>query len=102
MAEEFTPQPALTRRAPSRLKSRAYTALIRAQQAEGPLQDVTSTKQHGHGLCVFEELVQIAPVGQPVKQSFYCHVCHARLLGENVDDAPIYWPHCPYVRFQNR
>jgi hypothetical protein len=90
------------RRAPSRLKSRTYTALIEAQQEGGPLLDVSSTKQQGHALCVFEELVQITPLGQPVKQSFYCSVCHARVLGERVENAPIFWPHCPYVRFQNR
>jgi hypothetical protein len=29
-------------------------------------------------------------------------VCHARVLAERLEHAPIYWPHCPYVRFQNR
>ena len=89
-------------RAPSRLKSRAYTALIRAQQASGPLLDVSSTKSTGSRLCVFEELVQITPIGQPVKSKFYCHVCHARRLAEGIENAPIWWPHCPYVQFQNR
>lgn len=103
MAEDFLPpESPKTRRASSRLKSHAYTALIRAQQESGPLLDVTSTKSFGHALCVFEEIVQITPVGQPAKQSFYCHVCHARVLGENVENAPIWWPNCPYVRFQNR
>lgn len=90
------------KRTPSRLKSRAYSALIRLQQESGPLQDLTATHEAGHDLCVFEELVQIAPVGQTAKQPFYCHVCHARVLGEQVEGAPIWWPHCPYVRFQNR
>jgi hypothetical protein len=102
VAEEFPTPLTPLRRAPSRLRSRAYSALIRLQQESGPLEDVTSTKQQGHGLCVFEELVQITPLGQPVKQSFYCQVCHARVLGEQVEGAPIFWPHCPYVRFQNR
>jgi len=93
---------ATERRAPSRLKSRVYTELVREQQESGPLLDVSSTKEAGHALCVFEELVQITPAGQPAKSRFYCHVCHARLLGENLEDAPIWWPHCPYVRFQNR
>jgi hypothetical protein len=51
---------------------------------------------------VFEDLVQIAPVGESLKSRNPCRVCHARVLGENVEDAPIWWPHCPYVRFQNR
>ena len=70
---------------PARLLSRAYSALVRAQEESGPLLDVTATKQAGHPLCVFEELVQILPAGRPVKQMFYCRVCHARLLAENMD-----------------
>lgn len=86
--------------APARLLSLTYTALINAQQASGPLLDVTATKAAGSALCVFEELVQITPAGQQAKQMFYCHVCHARVLAENMDKAPIWWPHCPYAEFQ--
>jgi hypothetical protein len=86
--------------APARLLSRTYTALVSAQQETGPLLDVTTTKAAGNPLCVFEELVQITPAGQPVKQMFYCRVCHARVLAENMDKAPIWWPHCPYSEFQ--
>ena len=88
--------------APSKLKARAYSMLVRAQQQDGPLLDVSACKAHGNRLCVFEELVQIAPVGQTAKSAFFCSVCHARLLAEHFEDAPIWWPHCPYVRFQNR
>jgi hypothetical protein len=93
--DQLQPSPA-----PARLLSRTYSALIEAQQQSGPLLDVTATSQNGHPLCVFEELVQISPVGQPVKQMFYCRVCHARVLAENLDKAPIWWPHCPYAEFQ--
>jgi hypothetical protein len=89
-------------RAPSRLKARAYSALIASQQESGGLLDVSSTKNEGRKLCVFEELVQIAPVGQTVKSMYYCRVCHARVLAENFENAPIWWPHCPYAGFQNR
>jgi hypothetical protein len=51
---------------------------------------------------VFEEIVRIAPVGEAPERVNWCRVCHARVLGERVENAPIYWAHCPYVRFQNR
>lgn len=86
--------------APAKLKSRAYTALIHAQQETGPLLDLTSTQQGGRKLCVFEQLVQLAPVGRAIESKFYCQVCHARVLAENLEHAPIYWNGCPYVRFQ--
>jgi hypothetical protein len=88
--------------APSRLKSRIYSRLVKDQAADGPLLSLSETKASGNGLCVFEELVQIAPVGEQMKTTNYCRVCHARLLAEHLEHAPIYWPHCPYVRFQNR
>ena len=88
--------------APSRLKSRAYSALIRAQQETGPLQTLTQSQAAGHGLCVFEKLVQTAPIGERVKAPFYCWTCHARILAEYMENAPIFWPNCPYVAFQKR
>jgi hypothetical protein len=91
-----------TRRAPSKLKSRIFSALVQQQASTGPLRSLTETKADGGRLCVFEDLVQIAPVGESLKSRNPCRVCHARVLGENVEDAPIWWPHCPYVRFQNR
>jgi len=89
-------------KAPSRLKARVYSALIREQQTTGPLQDLSATQAAGHSLCVFEQLVQIAPVGEAVKTPFFCWACHARALAERIENAPIYWPHCPYAEFQNR
>lgn len=87
-------------KAPSRLKARVYSALIREQQATGPLQDLAATHAAGHDLCVFEKLVQIAPIGEQARAPFFCRVCHARVLAENVENAPIFWAHCPYADFQ--
>jgi hypothetical protein len=89
-------------RAPSRLKARIYSAIIREQQNTGPLQSLSETRASGHGLCVFESLVQIAPVGEKAKSPFFCWTCHSRLLAENLEDPPIFWTNCPYVTFQNR
>jgi hypothetical protein len=89
-------------RAPSTLKSRIFSALQQEQAASGPLRSLTQTKADGRSLCVFEELIEIAPVGEGVKSRNPCRVCHARVLGERVEGAPIWWPHCPYVEFQNR
>jgi hypothetical protein len=86
--------------APSRLKSRIYSALIQRQVESGPLLSVSETKAEGRRLCVFENLVQISPVGEKVKSLSFCRVCHARVLAETMENAPIYWRHCPYVQFQ--
>ena len=87
-------------RAPSSLKARLYSALVRSQQESGPLASLDATVASGHGICVFEKLVQIAPVGEKAKSPFFCQVCHARVLAENFDNPPIFWPHCPYVEFK--
>jgi hypothetical protein len=89
-------------RTPSRLESRIYSALIERQQNDGPLLSLSEVKARGRRLCVFEELVQIAPVGEAAKQPNFCGICHARILAENVKNAPVYWPGCPYAQFQNR
>ena len=89
-------------RAPSRLKSRIYSALLEQQRKDGPLLSLSEVKAHGRKLCVFEELVQIAPVGEVIKQPNFCRVCHARILAENIENAPVYWPGCPCAQFQNR
>ncbi len=89
-------------RAPSRLKSRVYSALVRAQQETGALQSLTQSETAGRGLCVFEKLVEIAPIGERAKAPFICWTCHARILAEHMESAPIYWPNCPYAAFQKR
>jgi len=89
--------------ASSRLKSRIFSQLNLLQAREpGGLMSLSECKQRGGHLCVFEDLVAIAPIGEDLKSRNPCRVCHARLLGENVENAPIYWPGCPYVEFQNR
>ncbi len=93
---------ALEERAPARVKSRIYSALIREQQETGPLQSLSETRAAGRGLCIFEELIQIAPVGEKTQSPFFCWACHARLLAENLENAPIFWANCPYVAFQKR
>jgi hypothetical protein len=87
-------------KAPASLKARLYTAFIRAQEATGPLASLDRTVGAGRSLCVFEKLVQIAPVGQRAKSPFFCNVCHARLLAETFDRPPIFWPGCPYSEFK--
>ena len=89
-------------KAPSRLKSRIYSALIRRQQASGPLSPLPLSRDAGRALCVFEALTSALPVGERVWQMNLCSVCHARVLAERVEGAPIFWHHCPYVDFQNR
>jgi hypothetical protein len=90
-----------TPRTPSSLKARLYSALVREQQSSGPLASLDQTVTAGYGVCVFEKLVQIAPIGENAKSRFFCQVCHARVLAEALENAPIYWPHCPYVAFKS-
>ncbi|MDE3178038.1 MAG: hypothetical protein KGM47_00140 [Acidobacteriota bacterium] len=87
------------RSAPSRLKSRLYSALVRRQEESGPLRSLRETRAAGHGLCVFEAVWQRA-ISRDAAQCFNCcKLCHARVLGEHVEGAPIYWGNCPYVAF---
>ena len=86
--------------APSRLKARVYSALMLQEAEEGPLMSVAENKSRGQSLCVFEELVQIAPVGERAKSLNFCRICHARVLAEQMEHPPIYWPGCPYVSFK--
>jgi hypothetical protein len=86
--------------APARLKARLYSALVRQQARTGPLMSLTETNARGHQLCAFEQLVRIAPVGEKVRSLNICRVCHARMLAEHIENAPIYWSGCPYVEFK--
>lgn len=86
-------------RAPGRLKSRIYSALVLRQASTGPLLSLTETRAAGRPLCVFESGLCGLPVGERVKASNPCRVCHARVLGERLESAPIFWPHCPYAEF---
>jgi hypothetical protein len=87
-------------RAPSRLKAKTYSALIRRQEQSGPLLNLAQTRRAGHGLCVFESLWEHMPLGASAKCFNCCSICHARVLGEKVEPPPIYWGHCPYVAFK--
>jgi hypothetical protein len=87
-------------RAPASLKARLYSALIRKQQESGRLATLQASVSAGHKICVFEKLVQISPVNDNTKSRFFCEVCHARVLAERFDNAPIFWAGCPYVKFR--
>ncbi len=97
----FSRREEATERAPSSLKARLYSSLIRKQQESGPLANLDESVASGHAICVFERLVQIAPVGEKAKSPFFCQGCHARVLAEHLNNPPIFWPHCPYVAFKN-
>ncbi len=88
-------------RAPARLKARVYSALLLLEAEDGPLMSLEENKSCGKTLCIFEELVQIAPIGERAKSLNICRVCHARVLAEHMENAPIYWSGCPYVGFKN-
>jgi hypothetical protein len=89
-------------RAPASLKSRLYSALVADQAASGPLLSLPATQAAGRPLCVFENLLQVLPVGERVTSMNPCRICHARVLAETFESPPIYWPHCPYVAFRRR
>jgi hypothetical protein len=85
---------------PSKLKAKAYSALVNRQQESGPLLGLRDTYAEGRGLCVHEHLVRIAPVGTKAQQFNCCSICHARVLGEALENPPIYWGNCPYAGFK--
>jgi hypothetical protein len=89
------------RRAPPSLKSRLYSALVREQSTGGPLLSLPEVKSNGRQLCVFEDLVAALPVSEATKARNPCRICHARVLGERLEHAPIFWPACPYSEFHN-
>ena len=85
--------------APARLKARIYSILVKRQQESGPLRSLTESRATGGKLCVFERAWTITAVGEKMKCLNLCRVCHARLLAEKMEKAPIYWAGCPYVDF---
>jgi hypothetical protein len=85
-------------RAPARLKSKTYSALLRRMAASGPLEDLARTRAAGGRLCVFEHLVAAVTPAE-LRSRNPCAVCHARVLAERMDRAPIVWPGCPYSEF---
>jgi hypothetical protein len=85
---------------PASLKARLYTTFVGEQQKTGRLASLDATVAAGRNICVFEKLVQIAPIGDAAKSPFFCTTCHARVLAEMFDNPPIFWPHCPYSDFK--
>ena len=83
-------------RAPARLMSQVYSALVLRMSESGPLLDLAATKQSGGHLCVFENVLTGLPLGKEQLARNPCRICHARLLGERVERAPIFRPGCPY------
>ena len=94
-AEQAVESPA---KASSRLKSRLLSKLISLEQSEGPLRVLSETRRAGEQLCVFERAVALLP-SDTLQSKNPCAVCHARILGEIVENAPIFWSGCPYSRF---
>ena len=88
------------RPAPASLKARIYSGLVLRQGESGPLASLTASRERGQRLCIFEQLVQIVPVGETVKSLNICRVCHARVLAEHFETPPIYWTGCPYAEFK--
>ena len=93
--------PATPKSAPATLKSKTYSALMNRQEESGPLLSVSRTKPT-HGLCVFENLVEISPLSAKLGSFNFCSLCHARLLAEKMENAPIHWRNCPYAGCQTR
>ena len=93
--------PATLKSAPATLKSKTYSALMNRQEESGPLLSVSRTKPT-RGLCVFENLVEVSPLSAKLGSFNFCSFCHARLLAEKMENAPIHWRNCPYAGFQTR
>jgi hypothetical protein len=88
-------------RTPARLKSKIYSAVVMRMTESAPLLDLQEAKNTGSHLCVFERSVALLPIGTTIRSMNPCRVCHARVLGERMDHAPIFWPGCPYSDFHN-
>jgi hypothetical protein len=86
-------------RAPATLASKVYSALLSRMAESGSLLDLAETKAAGGRLCVFENTLTVLPVGTEIRSMNPCRVCHARVLGERMEHAPIFWPGCPYSEF---
>ena len=94
--------PMAQERAPASLKSRVYSAMVSRMAATGHLLDLIETEKAGGHLCVFERTVAVLPVGTEIRSMNPCRICHARVLGERMQHAPIFWPGCPYSEFHKR
>jgi hypothetical protein len=88
-------------RAPARLKSKIYSALLARMAESGSLLDLRDTKTAGRRLCVFENGLTVLPLGTDIRSMNPCRICHARVLAERMEHAPIFWPGCPYAEFHH-
>jgi hypothetical protein len=88
-------------RTPARLKSRIFSTLTANMAARGRLLNLSESHAGGRSLCVFEQALAVLPLGDDLKSRNPCRVCHARILGERLKWAPIFWPGCPYSEFHN-
>ena len=88
-------------RAPAHLRSKVYSSIVANMAQSGPLLDLRAVKDAGGDLCVFEHALAVLPVGVGVGSRNPCRICHARVLGERMEHAPIFWPGCPYSAFHN-
>ncbi len=89
-------------RAPARLKARVFSTLVDRLADDGRLLSLRATKASGAGLCVFEQAVAALPTGETIGSMNPCRICHARILAERLDRAPIFWPNCPYSAFHQK
>lgn len=87
--------------APGRLKSRILSALVRRLTERGSLLPLADSRSCGGGLCVFEDAVALLGSGRLGSMN-PCNACHARVLGERLEHAPIFWRNCPYADFHKR
>ena len=87
--------------APAHLKSQVYSSLVTSMAQSGPLLDLREVRDAGGHLCVFEHAIAVLPVGAGVGSRNPCRICHARVMGERLQHAPIFWPGCPYSEFHN-
>jgi hypothetical protein len=101
LAETTSAASAPPDRAPARLKSRVYSAIVARLAASGPLRTLPDTQAAGRDLCIFENLLCVIP-DERLTSMNPCRVCHARVLAERFESPPIHWPHCPYVEFQRK
>jgi hypothetical protein len=92
---------AAAERAPAHLKSKVYSSLVTSMAQSGPLLDLKDVKDAGGHLCVFEQAIAMLPVRAGIGSRNPCRICHARVLGEHLEHAPIFWPGCPYSEFHN-
>jgi hypothetical protein len=89
-------------RTPASLKSKVYSALVATMAGTGPLLDLRTIRRAGGQLCVFEAAVAVLPLGPAIHSRNPCRICHARVLGERMEHAPIFWPGCPYSEFHTK